>query len=279
MPCRPPQRAFLFLLTFGLCDQDSISLSPRNNPAWRQAATKFHRGLLNTIFIECSFDSSQPDDALYGHLSPPHLIKELESLAKIVIGLREAEETDRMERLKRKRMSYGYTGTDPEVNIRRIENSNPPAKFPDGPQPRSAPHGGIQPNDGVRGLFHSLGPWSKSKPERDILQSGFPGLYSSEVSPEAVSPSRVGLYDTIDPVFGPRTGRKAMNPEDEVSGNIDFHQFPLKGLNLIITHVKDTFEDDVNVPENILRSLQRLEADQKLGCTFSLSEQGGTFYF
>lgn len=54
---------------------------------------------------------------------------------------------------------------------------------------------------------------------------------------------------------------------------------PLRGLHVVVTHVKDTLEDDVDVAENILASLRRLEKQRGFGCEFSLSTQGRSMYF
>jgi cAMP phosphodiesterase len=72
------------VLIFGDVEPDSISLSPRNLQVWCDAAPKIVAGNLKAIFIECSYDDSQPDDYLFGHLCPRHLIDELISLARQV---------------------------------------------------------------------------------------------------------------------------------------------------------------------------------------------------
>lgn len=116
-----PRREFCF---FGDVEPDSISLEPRNRAVWKLVAEKFAAGYLNTIFvseslsaasicyprdsspptssgvmandpadlmnssslsqIESSYVSSRPDDALFGHLTPRHLLEELASLASLL---------------------------------------------------------------------------------------------------------------------------------------------------------------------------------------------------
>jgi len=77
---------FLF---FGDVEPDSIAAKPRTISVWRAAAPKIPL-TLSTIFIECSWPSSRPDELLFGHLSPVHLAEELTSLATEVVIARKA---------------------------------------------------------------------------------------------------------------------------------------------------------------------------------------------
>ncbi|OAA58633.1 Cyclic-AMP phosphodiesterase, class-II [Niveomyces insectorum RCEF 264] len=69
------------ILMFGDVEPDSVSLSPRNAQIWQEAAPKVAAGTLAAIFLECSYDDSQPVDRLYGHLTPRFVIEEMEYLA------------------------------------------------------------------------------------------------------------------------------------------------------------------------------------------------------
>ena len=69
------------VLIFGDVEPDSISLSPRNARVWDDAAPKIASGILKAIFIECSYDDSQTDETLFGHLAPRHLAEEMRKLA------------------------------------------------------------------------------------------------------------------------------------------------------------------------------------------------------
>lgn len=73
----PSQKEFLF---FGDVAPDKLSKNPRLGHVWAETARKFPEQL-STIFIECSFPSGHPDDLLFGHLSPEHLLDELTALA------------------------------------------------------------------------------------------------------------------------------------------------------------------------------------------------------
>ncbi|KAK0483282.1 cAMP phosphodiesterases class-II-domain-containing protein [Armillaria novae-zelandiae] len=74
------EKEFLF---FGDVEPDSIAKKARNKQVWKEAALKIPE-VLSTIFIECSWEKGRPDNLLFGHLSPEHLVDELESLAKEV---------------------------------------------------------------------------------------------------------------------------------------------------------------------------------------------------
>ena len=89
------------ILVFGDVEPDSISLCPRTERVWEDAAPKIIAGLLRGVFIECSYDDSQPDEILFGHLAPRHLIAELQVLAAKVKTARQRIVTEAQ--LKRKR--------------------------------------------------------------------------------------------------------------------------------------------------------------------------------
>ncbi|KAH6998878.1 cAMP phosphodiesterases class-II-domain-containing protein [Ilyonectria sp. MPI-CAGE-AT-0026] len=87
------------VLIFGDVEPDSVSLSPRNLQIWQEAAPKIAAGTLRAIFIECSYDDSQCNDRLFGHLKPVFVIEELRTLAAEVEGARKLRAMK-----KRKRM-------------------------------------------------------------------------------------------------------------------------------------------------------------------------------
>ncbi|PAV24349.1 cyclic-AMP phosphodiesterase [Pyrrhoderma noxium] len=70
-------REFLF---FGDVEYDLSSINPRISNVWSAAAPKF----VSAVFIECSWPSGRPDDKMFGHLTPEHLIAELQVLANFV---------------------------------------------------------------------------------------------------------------------------------------------------------------------------------------------------
>jgi hypothetical protein len=79
---------FLF---FGDVSPDSLAAhTPQTIAVWRAAAPLIPHAL-SVIFIECSWPSGRPDEQLFGHLSPEHLVDELVALAAEVMAVRLAK--------------------------------------------------------------------------------------------------------------------------------------------------------------------------------------------
>jgi len=154
------------VLIFGDVEPDSISLSPRTAQVWADAAPKIAAGLLTGIFIECSYDDSQSDETLFGHLCPRHLIAELKVLAANVVAAKHSTWTDRRSSSKRKRQSNGLKmHDDAEIRTRRSGN----------------PHRPSTPRRGRRGESVSLSPSSTRFSEDDPI--------SVDADVEMLSPS------------------------------------------------------------------------------------------
>ena len=97
---------FLF---FGDVAPDSLAVhAPQTIAVWRAAAPLIPHALA-VLFIECSWPSGRPDEQLYGHLSPEHLVDELVALAAEVTAVRLAKAAEapppepKRRRKKRKR--------------------------------------------------------------------------------------------------------------------------------------------------------------------------------
>ncbi|KZT03526.1 uncharacterized protein LAESUDRAFT_704515 [Laetiporus sulphureus 93-53] len=75
------------LLFLGDVEPDRISSHPQNRAVWRTAAGKVP-GVLNALFVECSYPAGRPADRLYGHMSPEHLAEEMRVLAGEVVAFR-----------------------------------------------------------------------------------------------------------------------------------------------------------------------------------------------
>lgn len=84
----PTSQEYLF---FGDVSPDSLCEPSKRQTkyVWRAAAPKIP-SKLSTIFIECSWPAGRPDEQLYGHLSPEHLVDELATLAAEVVDARAA---------------------------------------------------------------------------------------------------------------------------------------------------------------------------------------------
>lgn len=212
---------------------DSISLDPRNDRVWQEAALKIFQGKLGSIFIECSYDRSQPDEHLYGHLSPVHMMTELALLAEGVEALRHKE---RSERLKRKRQPSNddlleeHGRTSPRPAKRRSEGDI----FSESLCPRTPP------------------PFTNMRRESNVSPRSTP-------LPSISAPPPIITTTTTTTDF-----RK------------DWVQ-PLKGLQIVVTHVKDTMSGE-DIPSKVLADLEALEEKEKLGVTFLMAEQGLGLY-
>jgi cAMP phosphodiesterase len=79
-----------------------VASKPQTINVWRVAAPKIPDKLC-TIFIECSWPSGRPNELLYGHLSPEHLLDELVALAAEVVKFRRGEQTALSSRPVRKK--------------------------------------------------------------------------------------------------------------------------------------------------------------------------------
>lgn len=124
------------VLIFGDVEPDSISLSPRNLLIWQEAAPKVIAGTLAAIFIECSYDDSQSNDRLFGHLKPVFVMEEMKALASEVHAARRAGEADSR---KRKRTS---------ASGHQEPRRNPPRARPKLDDPVSPRTRDVAPDDG-----------------------------------------------------------------------------------------------------------------------------------
>lgn len=217
------------VLIFGDVEPDSISLSPRTANVWSDAAPKIASGTLTGILIECSYDDSQPDKALFGHLNPKHLIAELQVLAEKVAVLKPSE--DQAAARKRKRQSNGLIIP---------EDSVPP------PSPVGRSRGNTHASR--RRKRSSASP--ATRPPSDILMS--PGMRDSTV-------------DGTD--RGPVDDHELQVPQGRRPSLVG----ALKGLRVVIIHVKDNLKDEPNVRDTIIAQLMAYERDRQLGCVFEMS--------
>ena len=71
------------LLYLGDTGPDTIEKSKNLHNLWRAIAPLIKSKKLKAIMIETSFPDAQPDNALYGHLTPRWLMKEMEDLASL----------------------------------------------------------------------------------------------------------------------------------------------------------------------------------------------------
>ncbi|MBX2915216.1 MAG: 3',5'-cyclic-nucleotide phosphodiesterase [Cyclobacteriaceae bacterium] len=72
-----------YLLYLGDTGCDRIEKSDKLNQLWKAITPLIQTKKLKAIFIEVSFTSEQPDNLLFGHLTPALLMEELGALEKI----------------------------------------------------------------------------------------------------------------------------------------------------------------------------------------------------
>lgn len=71
------------ILYLGDTGPDSIEGNDHLKDLWKAVGKDLKKGKLKAILIEVSFPNSQPDEMLFGHLTPKFLVEELQQLAKI----------------------------------------------------------------------------------------------------------------------------------------------------------------------------------------------------
>lgn len=253
------------VLIFGDVEPDSLSLCPRTHIVWQEAARKVAHSILGGIFIECSYDDSQADAVLFGHLNPKHLIAELQNLASMVI---EAKASRMAEQGTKKRKRSGPNGLDnfarsvgSEGSHKRSRSIVNQSTVFENTRRRSAP------NDNRVSDLTASSPSDRSTVDRYEVRAGSDG---SIYGRDAMSPRSVDI---------PRSNA-VTSAVTIASGS----EMPLAGIRVLIIHVKDTLKDGPHVSENILAQLQEYEArlqeqGQGLGCEFLISESGSSYWF
>jgi cAMP phosphodiesterase len=71
------------ILYLGDTGPDSVEKSTDLRELWKTIAPLIQNKQLRGIFIEVSFPNEQPDNALFGHLTPKHLMEELHKLEEL----------------------------------------------------------------------------------------------------------------------------------------------------------------------------------------------------
>lgn len=228
------------VLIFGDVEPDSLSLSPRTARVWADAAPKIASGLLRGIFIECSYDDSQSDETLFGHLAPRHLIAELQVLADLVHAVGRSE--DALPLRKRKHQSNGFRFREgSEVRSRRSRNS----------YRRRGRQSSASPSTARLSDGEAPAPLPSVDANHPPFPPDEPALETSEAASESASAAH-----------SPAASRPTPAP------------LALQGLQVVIIHMKDTLKDGPDVGERILAQLLEREKEAQLGCSFVISCSG-----
>lgn len=231
------------VLIFGDVEPDSISLSPRNLAIWQEAAPKIASGVLRGIFIECSYDNSQSLDRLFGHLKPCYVIEELKVLAREVDSARDS--TIR-ESKKRKRGESHSAGSNNREESLTVQTQKKIREEPVSPKTLKPPSG----------------------PPRESL----------EQVTERSSKKQVVVTPTVEVPPDDDDGNMGGDRSTPASLESTPTAFALKGLKVVIIHIKDRLSDGYNVGEKILQELKEEDEIEKLGCEFMISHPGASIY-
>lgn len=255
------------ILIWGDVEPDSISLHPRNHYVWRDAAPKVASGSLPAIFIECSYDDKAQDHFLFGHLCPRHLIAELETLATEVqrhkqrthlASLPQPELLDppspqSQRSAKRARIDSPNTnGSAPYVAGTASHNTSP--KAPPIYSRRKTPNPGtplLRASNSAHG--------QRSIPSSPRTPTG---------NGHGHNPSHDGAHVEPPPLLDQSLDGSHLDPETS----------PLQGVTVYVIHVKDTYEDGPPIGDQILSQLEEQSKEKGLGCSFVITEQGGSYF-
>lgn len=250
------------VLIFGDVEPDSLSLSPRTAQIWSEAAPKIAAGILTGIFIEISYTNAQADAVLFGHLAPRHLLTELQNLSDLVKESRKEHERTKEEARKlrkRKRASHslqldGLAAIDP----RRAKTFHMGSISKAVDTPLSGTH---PPTDDEMMTDYA--------PSRDETGTHTP----NPQNPHASHPSAPAALNL-----------STVSAEHNRAMLAAAFDAPLKGVKIVVIHVKDTCSDGPLVGEQILLELQEGEArlqeqGKGLGCVFEISKSGESYWF
>ncbi|KAI1822691.1 cAMP phosphodiesterase class-II [Xylaria intraflava] len=221
------------ILVFGDVEPDIVSLSPRNLIIWQEAAIRIATGNLVAIFIECSYDNSQTDDRLFGHLSPRYVIQEMQALASAVEIARRAYKPDPTKKRKREASVVNNHGTEIAIAINGDDRPVSP---------------------------------KSTRPAKK--------------APMPLTNAEQGGVDT--PHLATPTAEMSLRDfESKTICTLRAPQFAnaLRGLKVVIIHVKERLVDGDEPRDLILRQLLEAEEEARLGCEFVVSSTGQSFFF
>lgn len=255
------------ILIFGDVEPDSLSLSPRTAAIWAEAAPKISAGILAGIFIECSYTDAQADAVLFGHLAPRHLLAELSVLSEMVKDARREREIEReaaRQGRKRKRMSRdlldgpGRSRTWTSSSVKGVDT------------PLSSSRALSHADDESFLLDFSNTPTRTHTPNPHLAYAQTSGPANNPHASHPLAPAALNL--------------NSVSAEHNRALLSAAFESPLKGLKVVVIHVKDTCEDGSLVGDTILRQLQEGEAMMReegrgLGCKFEVSKSGEAYWF
>lgn len=286
------------VLIWGDVEPDTISECPRNAPVWRCCAKKIADGRLNTVFLECSYDVGRKESLLYGHLSPEYLIQELLVLASLVATAKDLSDRPRnADSRKRKRasLSAGHVLNAAPPSRRLRNGTSPVAMSPESP-PLSPPSTHL--HDSEEGIHQTQPPHRTSlggaghPPFLPGLITPAPTFYVDEVSsPPSTISGRSLSTPTDSEQEGPASSSSSSSSDhpsvsapaekplsSSRGAGLESAKDPLEGVTVVVTHVKETFEDGVDVVEAVVGSCRTLAERVGLRVRFVAARAGRDIY-
>lgn len=223
------------VLIFGDVEPDSISLFPRNRQVWHEAAPKIIDGRLRCIFIECSYDDSQDEDALFGHMAPKYLSAELCTLAAAVRDARDelASTAPGMADSRKRKAPENVDSLSTTAAVKRT-SKDPLAASTDT-------------------TLQDCSDGSSTTPRQTRLSPGLRRLHTSKGQ-------SLVTRTTKEP-----------SASDAASPSLEGQ---LAGLKIVILHIKERLDDGPEQGTVILQQLESHEAVARLGCEFFISRAG-----
>lgn len=306
------------ILMFGDVEPDSISLSPRNRQVWQEAAPKIAAGNLAAIFIECSYDDSRCVERLFGHLTPRFILEEMTALAEEVVAARGDNDragagpsTNADKKRKRlsddgtllpKRKSTPQPGTsrDPRSDVPVSPRSLYPRRRVDSTASSVSDHD-LPSQDLPKTLPLATHPLRSTTTADPAADSSNPPADAEEQHPQEEEQeenqedldmtSHLSASEDLSPTTAcattplpiPTSHPHQQQQQQQQPPASSFASSPLrgalKGLKVVIIHVKERMADGPRAGDVILEELVRREGEAGLGVQFVVSEKGGEFLF
>ncbi|CAK9441494.1 uncharacterized protein LODBEIA_P53620 [Lodderomyces beijingensis] len=111
-----------YLLVFGDFESDSISHLDYNLRIWQEIAPLVNKGQMHGIILECSNSFEIDENKLYGHLTPRHVIHELQQLASECQRIKIDEENEESQALKGLNIIINHVKEPILSNYRQIKD-------------------------------------------------------------------------------------------------------------------------------------------------------------
>ncbi|KAK3369208.1 low-affinity cAMP phosphodiesterase [Lasiosphaeria ovina] len=250
------------ILIFGDVEPDSISLSPRNQQVWQEAAPKIAAGNLAAIFIECSYDDSQSVDRLFGHLAPRFIVEEMTVLAAelgILSGGRRRAAGAAATSQQHSSLTPTRSSTATSLG-NSLTRTNTAASAEDPVSPRT-----VKPGPPPRRIDSSQSVLSSSSDFDAVMTT--PTAMTD--SPHLATPTAELSLQEAE-LSGAATPMLPLPPHPQPP--------PLHGLKVVVIHVKDKLNDGPDVGDVILDELLDYEREAQLGCEYIISHVGQDLY-